>query len=55
ISNGDQVSVQFENGQSVRVQAHVNGGAPKGTLVLPRHLSDVAVPLTVTVGDVSKA
>jgi len=55
IHNGDQVSVQFENGQSVRVRAHVNGGAPKGTLVLPRHLSDVAVPLTVTVGDVSKA
>ncbi len=55
ISNGDMVQVQVDDGLTLKVRAHVNGGAPKGTVVLPRHLTDKAVPLTITSGAVSKA
>jgi NADH-quinone oxidoreductase subunit G len=55
IADGDTVQVTVDNvPDAVEVRAHVNGGAPKGTLVLPRHLSDNPAPLTVTVGEVAK-
>jgi NADH-quinone oxidoreductase subunit G len=53
IANGDVVEVSFDNG-AVRVKAHVNGGAPQGAVVLPRHLTDEAVPMMMTAGKVAK-
>lgn len=53
IISGDVVEVAFGSG-AVRVKAHVNGGAPRGTVVLPRHLTDAAVPLAITAGKISK-
>ncbi|MBI5666683.1 MAG: NADH-quinone oxidoreductase subunit NuoG [Chloroflexi bacterium] len=55
IHDGDLVTITVENIPALRVRAHVNGGAPKGTVILPRHLSDTAAPLAITVGEVSKA
>jgi len=54
IGNGDLVQVTLDNGSTVRATAHVNGGAPKGSVVLPRHLTDEAVPLAISTGSVSK-
>jgi NADH-quinone oxidoreductase subunit G len=54
ISTGDTVQVTFGEGIAVRARAHVNGGAPKGIVVLPRHLSDTPAPLAITAGEVSK-
>jgi NADH-quinone oxidoreductase subunit G len=54
IANGDAVQVALENGPTLRVWAHVNGGAPKGSVVLPRHLTDEAVPLAISAGSVTK-
>ncbi len=53
IQNGDLVQVTVA-GESIRVTAHVNGAAPEGTVLLPRHLSETATPLSITVGAVSK-
>jgi hypothetical protein len=36
------------------VRAHVNGKAPRGSALLPRHLTDEAVPLSITVGQIKK-
>ncbi len=55
IHDGDFMQITFDNGPALRVRAQVDGGAPKGTIILPRHLSDTAAPLVVTVGEVSKA
>ncbi len=55
IKDGDMVQIAVENAQPVRVRAHVNGGAPAGTVVLPRHLMpDATTPLAISVGQVSK-
>lgn len=53
ISSGDIVQISG-GGAKVRVRAHVNGGAPEGSIVLPRHLTEEAVPMGLTVGQVSK-
>lgn len=53
ISNGDVVQISA-GGANVRVRAHVNGGTSEGSIVLPRHLTDEAVPMGLTVGQVSK-
>lgn len=53
VKNGDVVQVSA-GGAQVRVRAHVNGGAPEGSIVLPRNLTDEAVPMSLTVGQVSK-
>jgi NADH-quinone oxidoreductase subunit G len=53
ISDGDLVSIET-GGNAVQVRAHVNGAAPEGSVLLPRHLSEAAVPLTIAVGQVSK-
>lgn len=54
IADGDMVQVQVGDA-ALRVRAHVNGGAPAGSVVLPRHLEPgVAAPLTVSVGQVTR-
>jgi NADH-quinone oxidoreductase subunit G len=55
IANGDKVQVLMGEAAPVIARAHVNGGAPQGSVVLPRHLSDAPAPLSVTVGEVVKA
>jgi NADH-quinone oxidoreductase subunit G len=54
IGNGDMVQVTIDNGPTIRVMAHVNGGAPKGSIVLPRHLTEEVVPMTISTGSVAK-
>jgi NADH-quinone oxidoreductase subunit G len=54
IADGDQVAVQVD-GVAVSVRAHVNGAAPQGTVLLPRHLSEEPTPLTIATGMLSKA
>lgn len=54
IQDGDMVRVQA-GASSLMVRAHVNGMAPVGAVLLPRHLSEHAVPLVATAGTVSKA
>ncbi len=55
IDSGDLVEVVAGDQARVMVRAHVNGGAPKGALVLPRHLTDEAIPMAITVGEIKKA
>ncbi|MCB9450724.1 MAG: NADH-quinone oxidoreductase subunit NuoG [Anaerolineaceae bacterium] len=54
IENGDMVNVNAD-GTALKVRAHVNGAAPQGAVILPRHLSNTPVPLAITVGEISKA
>lgn len=54
IANGDVVEVSAENAPPVRVRAAVNGAAPEGSAVLPRHLTSTPTPMVLTVGEVSK-
>jgi NADH-quinone oxidoreductase subunit G len=54
ISDGDLVEVSVENAPVVRVKAVVNGGAPDGVLLLPRHLTETPTPLTIARGAVTK-
>jgi NADH-quinone oxidoreductase subunit G len=54
IADGDMVRVTAGNAATV-VRAHVNGGAPAGSVVLPRHLApDETTPLTISVGQVTR-
>lgn len=53
IVQGDVVEVSADE-TSVRVRAYVNGGAPEGSVVLPRHLADTATPMQLTVGKINK-
>jgi anaerobic selenocysteine-containing dehydrogenase len=53
IADGDTVTVNFEGG-SVQVTAQVNGAAPAGSALLPRHLAETATPMGITVGTISK-
>ncbi|MDZ4764553.1 MAG: NADH-quinone oxidoreductase subunit NuoG [Chloroflexota bacterium] len=53
IADGD--TVQITVGDAVlRVRAHVNGGAPQGSVILPRHLTETPAPLTIAAGEVQK-
>jgi len=54
INDGDSVRVTVD-GAAVNARAHVNGAAPKGVVLLPRHLSTSAAPLVIAAGEVSKA
>ena len=54
IAQGDVVEITFPATKSVRVRAHVNGGAPEGSLVLPRHLTEEATPMTPVAAEISK-
>jgi NADH-quinone oxidoreductase subunit G len=53
IADGDLVQVTVGASQ-VQARAHVNGAAPAGTVLLPRHLSGTATPLAVAPGEVRK-
>jgi NADH-quinone oxidoreductase subunit G len=53
INHGDLVQVKIGDVE-IKVRARVNGAAPEGTVLLPRHLADTPTPLTITVGQVSK-
>ncbi len=54
ISDGDTVQIAIGEALPVVARAHVNGGAPKGTVVLPRHLSDTPAPMSIAAGSVVK-
>ncbi|MBC8098586.1 MAG: molybdopterin-dependent oxidoreductase, partial [Armatimonadetes bacterium] len=54
IVSGDVVEISTNDNVRVRVKAHVNGGAPEGSIVLPRHLTTSAIPISLTVGQLSK-
>ncbi|MEL6148677.1 MAG: molybdopterin-dependent oxidoreductase, partial [Chloroflexota bacterium] len=53
IADGDTVNVSFDNDE-IEVIARVNGAAPQGTALLPRHLAETATPMVPTVGKISK-
>ena len=53
IVDGDLVQVQVGD-SAVEVRAHVNGKAPVGSVLLPRHLTVTATPLALAVGKVAK-
>jgi anaerobic selenocysteine-containing dehydrogenase len=53
VNDGDFVQVSIGN-DTVRVRARVNGAAPKGSILLPRHLSGEVTPLSLTQGSVTK-
>ena len=54
IRNGDIVEISAADGPVVEVVARVSGGVPAGTLVLPRHLTTTAVPMSLTIAEISK-
>ncbi len=54
IRTGDVVEISMPDAPSVRVRASVNGGAPEGSAVLPRHLTSTPTPLSLTTGQISK-
>lgn len=54
IHDGDMVQVSAGAAQPVKVRAHVNGAAPKGTVLLPRNLQQTATALTIAAGTVTK-
>jgi hypothetical protein len=49
INNGDLVQVKVGNAE-VRARARVNGAAPEGSVLLPRHLAETPAPLTMRQG-----
>ncbi len=53
ITQGAVIEIKA-GGAVVKVRAHVNGGAPAGSIVLPRHLTAEPVPYAITTGTVSK-
>ncbi len=53
LHDGDLVQVALGDG-SVRARARVNGAAPKGSVLLPRHLGGEVTPLSLTTGAVTK-
>ncbi len=54
VKDGDVVKVDVGDGHAVNVRAHVNGAAPKGSVLLPRNLQEAASALTITSGTVTK-
>ncbi|NDJ60934.1 MAG: NADH-quinone oxidoreductase subunit NuoG [Chloroflexi bacterium] len=54
IADGDTIDITVGANPAVRVRARVNGTAPQGVILLPRHLADEAAPLTVSAATVSK-
>jgi NADH-quinone oxidoreductase subunit G len=53
LGEGACIDVSADN-VTVRVVTHINSSVPKGTAVLPRNMGDVASPMTITVGKISK-
>jgi NADH-quinone oxidoreductase subunit G len=54
VRDGDLVAVEVADGKTVQVRAHVNGAAPKGTVLLPRNLQAEASALHITAGTITK-
>ncbi|MCC6617031.1 MAG: NADH-quinone oxidoreductase subunit NuoG [Anaerolineae bacterium] len=54
IKTGDTVDVKMGSAPALRARAHVDGIAPVGTVVVPRHLSDTAAPLAPAAVEISK-
>jgi NADH-quinone oxidoreductase subunit G len=54
IVDGDWVQVDAGAGRPVRGRARVNGAAPQGTVLVPRHLTADAAPLSATPARVEK-
>jgi hypothetical protein len=48
------VAVRVGDAAPVQARAHVNGGAPQGSVLLPRNLTEQPAPLSVAVGQMSK-
>ncbi|MFN8378382.1 MAG: molybdopterin-dependent oxidoreductase [Anaerolineae bacterium] len=53
LKDGEYVQVSIGD-DTVRARARVNGAAPKGSILLPRHLSGEVTPLSLTQGSVTK-
>ena len=53
ISEGDIVEIRAGE-SSVRVQAMLSDEISAGAVALPRHLTEEAIPLTITAGSISK-
>ncbi|PJF25014.1 MAG: hypothetical protein CUN53_14920, partial [Phototrophicales bacterium] len=53
IADGDMVDI-IVSGAALRARAHVNGGAPEGSVVVPRYLADAPAPLTIAVGEIKR-
>ena len=53
VKNGDVVEISV-NGSSVKVRASVSDDIQKGSLVLPRYLTQEATPMYLTVGTIQK-
>lgn len=53
IADGDLVQVSV-GASTMQARAHVNGAAPAGTVLMPRHLGDEAVPFAPAPGEVRK-
>ncbi|MDX2138917.1 MAG: NADH-quinone oxidoreductase subunit NuoG [Chloroflexota bacterium] len=45
IKTGDTVQVTVNGSTALRARANVGGNAPSGTVIIPRHLTEVAIPL----------
>ena len=54
VGAGDTVEIEIDDGPAVQVQVAVDDGVPKGSVVLPRHLTTTAMPLAPAAGKVSK-
>ena len=54
IKTGDTVDVKMGSAPALRARAHVDGIAPVGTVVVPRHLSETAAPLAPAAVEISK-
>ncbi|MBK8020450.1 MAG: NADH-quinone oxidoreductase subunit NuoG [Chloroflexi bacterium] len=54
VVDGDVVAVDTGVGRPVRGRVVLDGGAPEGTILLPRHLTDAPAPLSVTLAKVEK-
>ncbi len=54
VAAGATVEIEVDNGPAVQVRVQVDDGVPKGTLVLPRHLTTTAMPLAPAVGKVTR-
>jgi NADH-quinone oxidoreductase subunit G len=54
VDAGDYVEIEVDNGPAVQVQVRVDDGVPKGSVLLPRHLTTTAMPLAPAAGKISK-
>jgi NADH-quinone oxidoreductase subunit G len=54
IKTGDRVKVTFDGAAPIEARAHVEGVAPSGVVLIPRHLGDTPAPLSPVAIQVSK-